>query len=147
MDKFELVPKSALDISKEEEQEQKLELVETIENTSLSELRKQAIVKRSQSVLLDSKESNLESARRLNDRIAAIVDGITDADVVEKVFSNIETGKDYNEAVKAVNGLIDLRNKQLDRTIDEFATGKKKRIAVQFQTQGVKVSTMVETDE
>jgi DNA repair ATPase RecN len=146
--KNQLVPQSALDITPEEEQELKFELIEQIDQTSLSELRKIAIAQKSEAIKLDTKENNLQTVEEINKRITNVVQGLLGSDVTERVFESIETAKDYNEAVKAVNGLVDLRNKQLDKTIDEFAnTGKKKRIAVQFQSQGVSVAVGIQTDE
>lgn len=143
-----LVPKSELDISPFEEEEMRVEVLESIDKTGLVELRKQDIAKRSQILTLDTKENNLTSVEIINENITKLTELISDPTVLQKVLNNVETGKDYNEAVKAVSGLVDLRNKQLDKSIDPFAsTGKKKKIAVQFQTQGVSVAMGVEVDE
>lgn len=143
-----LVPQSELDISPQQEDEMRVEVLDSIDRTGLVELKKQEIAKRSQLLALDTKENNLDTVSIINERITDLITSISDPAILEKILSTVETGKDYNEAVKAVSGLVELRNKQLDKTLDPFATtGKKKKIEIAFASQGVSVAARVEVDD
>lgn len=139
--------KTALDVSPVEEYTQKLELIQK-NDASLLELRRQNVEATRQTLDLDRKETNLQTVDELNQRIGGLLSKLTDNDVTDRVFGGIETGKDYNEAIKGVQSLAKIRDDMLDRIIDNSASGgKKKRIEVAFQSQGVQVAMRVETDE
>jgi len=143
-----LVPQSELDISPIQEEEMRIDVLESLDRTGLVALRQQDIAKRSEHLSLETKESNLDSVEIINENITNLTRLISDPTILQTVLANVETGKDYNEAVKAVSGLVDLRNKQLDKTLDPFAnTGKRKKIEVMFQSQGVSIAARVEVDE
>lgn len=142
-----MVPATPMDMTLEEEREQKIEVMEEIDNTSLLELRKQNIKSQSEQLSVQVKETNLDIVAGLDEKVSQIVQSITDPEVIDRIMSKMKTGRDYGEMVKALTGIVDLRASLLDKTVDEFAaTGKKKRIAVHFQGQGVKVAVGVETD-
>ena len=140
--------RTALDVSPVEEYTQKLELLDKNE-TSLLDLqrRKVAIEEERQDLDLDRREQNLRTVKSLNDRIYDLVERITDKATFDKVAERVETGKDLNELVKAAQGVVKLRDDMLDHAMDVSANnGKKKKIAVAFQSQGVQVMVGVETD-
>lgn len=144
-----LLKPTVLEISPAEEQKQKLEIL-TKNETSLYDLqrRKAAIEQKRQDLDIDRREQNLESVEWLNQRIYGLITAVTDPDTTERIASNIESGKDLNEFVKAAQGVVKLRDDMLDRAYDNGGNiGKKKKIAVQFQSQGVQVMVGVETDE
>lgn len=138
---------TALDLSPAEENTLKAELIQR-NNPSLLELRKQNVERVRQTLDLDRKETNLETVDELNQRIGGLLKDLTDKDLTDRVFGGIETGKDYSEAIKGVQMLAKVRDDMLDRAIDSGAgSGKKKKIAVAFQAQGVQVAMQVTTDE
>lgn len=143
-----LLQKTALEVSPAEEWDQKVELIEHTD-VSLYDLqrRKAAIEQKRQDLDVERKEQNLESVDWLNRRIYGLIADVTSPDITGRLMEKVESGKDYNEMVKAVQGVVKLRDDMLDRTYDQTAgTGKKKKIAVAFQGQGVKVAIGVETD-
>ena len=144
-----LVPKSALDITPVEEQAQKAEILDTLEDESLLELRKQRLAQRSKRVGIDTKENNLDAVETLNNQIQDIIELVSDPGLVKKLIPKMKSPKDYNELVKATAALVSVRDKQLDKTLDEFAstTGKRRKIDIAFAAQGVKVAARIETGD
>lgn len=139
---------TALDLSPAEENTLKAELIQK-NDPSLLELRKQNVERVRRSLDLDRKETNLEAVDELNQRIGGLLKELTDKNLTDRVFSGIETGKDYSEAIKGVQMLVKTRDDMLDRIVDAGSggNGKKKRVEVAFQTQGVQVATRIEIDE
>ena len=144
-----LVPKSALDITPVEEQAQKAEILDTLEDESLLELRKQRLAQRSKRVGIDTKENNLAAVETLNGQIQDIIELVSDPEIVKELIPKMKSPKDYNELVKATAALVSVRDKQLDKTLDEFAstTGKRRKIDIAFAAQGVKVAARIETGD
>lgn len=137
-----------LDLTPAEEWDKRVELIEQTD-TSLYDLqkRKTNIERKRQDLDVDRKERNLDSVEELNQSIAELVREVSDPTIAARLMKVAKDGKDYNEMVKAVQGVVKLRDDMLDHTYDESSgTGKKKKIAVAFQTQGVKVAIGVETD-
>ncbi|MDY3987783.1 MAG: hypothetical protein UGF45_09930 [Massilioclostridium sp.] len=144
-----LVPKSALDITPVEEQAQKAEILDTLEDESLLELRKQRLAQRSKRVGIDTKENNLAAVETLNGQIQDIIELVSNPEIVKELIPKMKSPKDYNELVKATAALVSVRDKQLDKTLDEFAsaTGKRRKIDIAFAAQGVKVAARIETGD
>lgn len=139
---------TGLEVSPWDEKQQKIELIDKNETSLLYlQRRKVDIEQKRQDLDLERKEENLESVSWLNKRIYGLVASITDPEMTERVASKVETGKDLNELVKAAQGVVKLRDDMLEHTYDGAnSNGKKKKIAVAFQGQGVSVMVGVETD-
>ena len=142
-----LLAPAPIDITPQQEEAMKGEILSEFDDESLLNLRKRSIEARGKRVELDTKVQNLDSVEEINGKITDITKKLLDGDLVDRVIGGIKTGKDFNEAVRAVSGLVELRDKQLDRSIDEHSTsGKKKKILTQFKMQGVTVTQGVEID-
>ena len=136
-----------LDLTPAAERTIKAELIQR-NDPSLLELRKQNVERVRQGLDLDRKETNLQAADELNQRIGGLLSKLADAELTDRVFDRIETGKDYNEAIRGVQALAKVRDDMLGRAMDSGLTGgKKKRIEVAFQSKGVQVAMRVGTDE
>lgn len=140
---------TGLTVTPAEEEEQLWELV-TGNETSLLDLqrRKANIEQRRQDLDLEAKEGNLEAVDWLNQRIYGMIAEVTNPERMEEVMSNVSTGKDLNEAVKATQGIVQLRNDLLDKTYDSgLSTGKKRKIEVAFSQQGTATMVGVKIDD
>lgn len=137
---------SALLVPVEDEQKLKSELLAAAEPTVL-EARKKLVEYRRQLLGVQSREKNSEAVETINGVFTELLALVADPDMALRVTSSIESGKDFNEFVKGMTALVDLRDKLQDRMIDETVTGaRKKRILASFQGQGVKMMVGVETD-
>lgn len=140
--------KTALDVSPVEEYTQKLELLDKNEISLLHlEQDKAKIARERQELEVDSKLHNLDAVREINQNIDDLMRLVSDPMLALQISRGIETGKDYNEFVKAISAVAKLRDDLLDRTLDENARGKShKKFITQFQTQGTTVTMGVEID-
>lgn len=120
------------------EEEQLTEVVERAEMSLYDAQKRLAYIEeRRRELELDAKEQNLESVDWLNRRIYGLIAEVTNPEAVERVMQGVESGKDLNEAVKAAQGIVKLRDDMLDRTLDRGAnTGKHRKIEVAFANQG-----------
>lgn len=124
------------------------EIAEVLENGGLLAARKKKIENRRAELEVESKEQNLETVDWLNRRVYGLVAAVTDQDKFEQVMSTVATGKDLNEAVKAAQAVVKLRDDMLEHTLDASAnTGKKRKIDVQFAQQGSKTLIGVMVDD
>ena len=140
---------SVIDISPTDEEALKGELVVQSE-TSLLDLqrRKADIEARRQELDIDAKEENLEAIDWLNQRIYGLVSAVTQPEMLERVAGSTKTGKDLHELMKAAKTAIEIRDDLLEHTFDtSMQSGRKKKIAVAFQGQGVTLMVGVETNE
>ena len=138
-----------LDMSPEEEQEQRWELTEANE-ASLLELqeRKANLASKRDELALESKEKNLGVVEQLNENIQQIISDIADPALVRRVMATVETGKDMNEAVKAAQGIVKLRDDMLDGTYDAGAnTAKKRKIELVMGQSGTTTMFGVKIDD
>lgn len=147
MDNPLLLQASPVDVTQEEENNIKAEILEQFDDESMLALQERSIKARGKKIEQETKVKNLDAVEKINDHITDITERLTDPDLINKVMDNVKNGKDFNEAVKGVAGLVELRDKQLDRVVDQYAySGKKKRIVTQFKSQGVTVTQGVEID-
>ncbi len=124
------------------------EIAEVLESGGLLAARKKKIENRRAELEVESKEQNLETVDWLNRRVYGLVAAVTDQDKFEQVMSTVATGKDLNEAVKAAQAVVKLRDDMLEHTLDASTnTGKKRKIDVQFAQQGSKTLIGVMVDD
>lgn len=124
------------------------EITEVLESGGLLAARKKKIENRRAELEVESKEQNLETVDWLNRRVYGLVAAVTDHDKFEQVMSTVATGKDLNEAVKAAQAVVKLRDDMLEHTLDAGGnTGKKRKIDVQFAQQGSKTLVGVMIDD
>lgn len=147
MDNPLLLQASPVDVTQEEENNTKAEILEQFDDESMLALQERNIKARGKKIEQETKVKNLDAVDKINDHITEITERLTDPDLINKVMDNVKNGKDFNEAVKGVSGLVELRDKQLDRVVDQYSySGKKKRIITKFKSQGVTVTQGVEID-
>jgi hypothetical protein len=143
-----LLRQTALDVSPEAEQVQRVELFSKNETSLLDLNRQKAIIEsRRQELDVESKTKNLDIVERLNQNLAELVQLASDPNLARMVAGSIETGKDYNEFIKAIGALTAQRDNLLQKAFDISAqTGKRKRIEFAFAGQGVQMAVRVDTD-
>ena len=126
-----LKPNSPLDISVDEEESLKAELITDTQDASLIAAVGENIDKRKKALAVVVDDKKIESTKKLAEKLVALDDILTDESVLNRVKSNIESAYDYNMFAKASREIYERMMKQQLSTADpEVARAQVRQIKV-----------------
>lgn len=138
---------TALEVTGHEVAEQVEQVVEVLPNETMLSVKRAELETVRRQLEIESRESNLHGVQKINKAIEDILQGISDPEIFQRVAEGVKNGKDLNELVKAVQGMIAMRDSLMEHSLDENLSGrKKKKFQVAFQTQGCTVAISGETE-
>lgn len=138
---------TALEVTGHEVEEQVEQAVEVLPNETMLSVKRAELETVRRQLEIESRESNLHGVQKINKAIEDILQGISDPEIFQRVAEGVKNGKDLNELVKAVQGMIAMRDSLMEHSLDENLSGrKKKKFQVAFQTQGCTVAISGETE-
>lgn len=138
---------TALEVTRQEVEEEVEQAVEVMPNETLLSMKRAELETVRRQLEIESRESNLSGVRNINGAIERILQDISDPEIFQRVAEGVKNGKDLNELVKAVQGMIAMRDSLMEHSLDENLSGrKKKKFQVAFQTQGCTVAISGETE-
>ena len=127
----ELVPKSALDISPEEEREMRVELI--TETESLIELTKTKIAAKKAQVMVELDNRKLDTALKIMDGMEEITEIMTDKDVLERVRNNVKSGMDMKMLADAFKSMSnELKTLSRPDILDGQGTKQELNLGIKF---------------
>lgn len=138
---------TALEVTGHEVAEQVEQVVEVLPNETMLSVKRAELETVRRQLEIESRESNLHGVQKINKAIEDILQSISDPEIFQRVAEGVKNGKDLNELVKAVQGMIAMRDSLMEHSLDENLSGrKKKKFQVAFQTQGCTVAISGETE-
>lgn len=138
---------TALEVTGHEVAEQVEQVVEVLPNETMLSVKRAELETVRRQLEIESRESNLHGVQKINKAIEDILQGISDPEIFQRVAEGVKNGKELNELVKAVQGMIAMRDSLMEHSLDENISGrKKKKFQVAFQTQGCTVAISGETE-
>lgn len=138
---------TALEVTGHEVAEQVEQAVEILPNETMLSVKRAELETVRRQLEIESRESNLHGVQKINKAIEDILQSISDPEIFQRVAEGVKNGKDLNELVKAVQGMIAMRDSLMEHSLDENLSGrKKKKFQVAFQTQGCTVAISGETE-
>lgn len=138
---------TALEVTGHEVAEQVEQVVEVLPNETMLSVKRAELETVRKQLEIESRESNLSGVRNINGAIERILQDISDPEIFQRVANGVKNGKDLNELVKAVQGMIAMRDNLMEHSLDEnLSDKKKKKYMVGFQMQGVRVEISGETE-
>lgn len=138
-----LKPNSPLDISVDEEESLKAELITDTQDASLIAAMRENIDKRKKALAVVVDDKKIESTKKLAEKLVALDDILTDESVLNRVKSNIESAYDYNMFAKASSEIYERMMKQQLSTADPEvarAQGRQIKVAVMDSSGATMVS-------
>jgi hypothetical protein len=126
-----LLPRSALDISHEEEQELRVDLIN--ETETLLELTKTKIAAKKAQVMVELDDRKLDAALRLMTGMEEIASIMTDPEVLGRVRDNVKSGMDMKmlaDAFKNISG--ELKTLSRPDILDGQGTKKELNLGIQW---------------
>lgn len=119
-------------ITPEEENEQKVELIEEVQN--LAVLNKQVLEVEQKKARLEIELKKITTSRKITDVINQLIDLGMSEEILKTVSENIKTPFDLKLFSDALKNLTDTRNKNADSIMqDEWGGRKKTKIMAAFK--------------
>lgn len=138
----------ALAIPQAQEIEQKIEMINDIEN--IAEINKQQLAVRREKVSLELDNKKLDVAKTILDGIEIIADEIIKPDTIKKIMSKKDlTAMDLKFLAESMDRMATVLNNMMKPNIaDEFGTKKRHKINFMFKSNGpVQAAVQVDTSD
>lgn len=123
-------------ITVEDENEQKVQMIEEIE--SLAVINKQHLMVKRRQVEIEVDNKKLDTAKKTVSTLEKIIESVANEEVLTRVAGNINTPQDMKYMAEAAEKLAGtLKNLMNPNVADEFGNKKRQKINFMFKSSGM----------